>query len=58
MSEDMKTIPMDVRHGPERVWEPTGEAPDGRTLWGSREWRSGERSEYERTVLRKPRREA
>jgi hypothetical protein len=54
----METIPMDMRHGPERVWEPTGEAPDGRTLWGSREWRSGERSEYERTVLRKPRREA
>jgi len=31
---------------PNRVWYPT---KDG--LWGSREWRSGEKEQYEREVL-------
>jgi hypothetical protein len=47
------SIPLDCR-APDRFWMPTRIDIDGRQLWGSREWESGERDEYARTVLRKP----
>ena len=44
-------VPMDNNVAPERVWEPTRLGPDGRMLYGSREWLPGEKAEYVREHL-------
>lgn len=46
-------VPLDIRCSPDRVWYQTV-IENGIQLWASREWASGERAEYERVVLTKP----